>query len=101
MFVASKFSSVIVGMVLTTSGTSALFSPNLGNYLTAIGMVITGLIVVISYVRKEAVSHQKIQSGVESLQIDLKQMLENCAARGAKSRELGERVSRLEGEKHG
>lgn len=95
--ITSKISSMIAGMVLTVTGTSAVVSSNIGHYLTAIGMVIAGIIFVIGYVRKEASSHQKIQDGVAKLQSDLSELLTTCGLRGEKSQKLGERVSKIEG----
>lgn len=99
MLITSKASSIAVGMILTTSGTSSLFAPELGNYLTAIGMIVAGTVIAISYIRKEASAQQKTHDGIEALQVGLAKLLETCSKRGEKSHKLGERVAKIEGGK--
>ena len=99
MIITTKASAITISMILTTTGSSSLFSSDLGHYLTAVGMIAAGLVVAISYIRKEASAQQKPHDGIEALQIGLAKLLETCAERGEKSHKLGERVAKIEGAK--
>ena len=97
--ITTKISSVLIGTVLTASGSTALAAPNIATYIIAAASVVTGTIIVVSYIKKEVSSSQEIKDKLKQLHESVQELTTTCKSRGKTSVALGNRVSKLEGAK--